>query len=279
MDSRYASHPPIPDHSRSYAPTSRQPPASSYTSSHRVPLTSIAPLQTLPPLAQHHSQYTYPNSPHAQRGQGTLAPEEQNFAAAGPLYTSNTTTQLPPHTYPSTTRTNQSPTSYTPQSWAQYPPGNTASYPSYNASNVTQLPNLLPMPNGHLNQHNVGVQPSPGFPAGPHYGSHQQQSQYHQSTPEQQHQALPQHRPLAPTHVVGSQGRRGILPSAVGRPAAQPNAAMPGQRSATTPTKDAEGKFPCEHCNKNYLHAKHLKRHMLRREPLVVSYGPLGWAN
>ena len=30
--------------------------------------------------------------------------------------------------------------------------------------------------------------------------------------------------------------------------------------------KDSEGKFPCEHCNKNYLHAKHLKRHMLRRE-------------
>lgn len=28
--------------------------------------------------------------------------------------------------------------------------------------------------------------------------------------------------------------------------------------------KDADGKFPCLTCNKTYLHAKHLKRHMLR---------------
>ncbi|EGD98513.1 hypothetical protein TESG_05885, partial [Trichophyton tonsurans CBS 112818] len=30
------------------------------------------------------------------------------------------------------------------------------------------------------------------------------------------------------------------------------------------PAKDADGKFPCPHCNKTYLHAKHLKRHLLR---------------
>ena len=29
--------------------------------------------------------------------------------------------------------------------------------------------------------------------------------------------------------------------------------------------KDADDKFPCPHCNKTYLHDKHLKRHMLRR--------------
>lgn len=69
-----------------------------------------------------------------------------------------------------------------------------------------------------------------------------------------------------PTHVVGSQGRRGILPSAAGRPAAIAGANTSGQKAAPTPPKDAEGKYPCPHCNKNYLHAKHLKRHLLRRK-------------
>ena len=71
----------------------------------------------------------------------------------------------------------------------------------------------------------------------------------------------------APTHVVGSQGRRGILPSAPGRP----NAPVSGSGQATKnmiPQKDADGKYPCPHCNKTYLHAKHLKRHLLRRESL-----------
>lgn len=67
-----------------------------------------------------------------------------------------------------------------------------------------------------------------------------------------------------PTHVVGSQGRRGILPSAPGRPAAP---AAGTAHKATLPQKDADGKFPCAHCNKTYLHAKHLKRHLLRRKP------------
>lgn len=69
-----------------------------------------------------------------------------------------------------------------------------------------------------------------------------------------------------PTHVVGSQGRRGILPSAAGRPVAVQGANTSGQKAAPTPAKDAEGKFPCPYCSKNYLHAKHLKRHLLRRE-------------
>jgi len=68
-----------------------------------------------------------------------------------------------------------------------------------------------------------------------------------------------------PTHVVGSQGRRGILPSAPGRP----NPPAQGTAASTKsmiPQKDADGKYPCPHCNKTYLHAKHLKRHLLRRE-------------
>jgi hypothetical protein len=60
-----------------------------------------------------------------------------------------------------------------------------------------------------------------------------------------------------PTHVVGQQGRRGILPSAPGR--------APGNVKSAIPQKDANGKYPCPHCSKTYQHAKHLKRHLLRR--------------
>ncbi|KAF2098890.1 hypothetical protein NA57DRAFT_76125 [Rhizodiscina lignyota] len=59
-----------------------------------------------------------------------------------------------------------------------------------------------------------------------------------------------------PTHVVGQQGRRGILPSAPGR--------APGNVKSTVPQKDQDGKYPCPHCTKTYQHAKHLKRHLLR---------------
>ena len=67
------------------------------------------------------------------------------------------------------------------------------------------------------------------------------------------------------THVVGSQGRRGILPSAPGRAAVAPNGMNGITKSTVIPVKDADGKFPCPNCNKTYLHAKHLKRHLLRR--------------
>lgn len=81
-----------------------------------------------------------------------------------------------------------------------------------------------------------------------------------------QHMMIP-HDMEQPTHVVGSQGRRGILPSAPGRPAVSSNAVK-----NTVPVKDADGKFPCPHCNKTYLHAKHLKRHLLRRESFPYSH-------
>ncbi|KAG7102664.1 hypothetical protein HYQ45_018717 [Verticillium longisporum] len=102
-------------------------------------------------------------------------------------------------------------------------------------------PNLRPMPPG-------GVMPQPGVqsPYGP--GGMMQQS-------------LPDGD--QPTHVVGSQGRRGILPSAPGRPTA-PQAGSGTAKSTVIPQKDADGKFPCPHCTKTYLHAKHLKRHLLR---------------
>ncbi|KOS39310.1 hypothetical protein ACN38_g9845 [Penicillium nordicum] len=66
------------------------------------------------------------------------------------------------------------------------------------------------------------------------------------------------------TQVVGSQGRRGILPSVPGRATPVANGVNGTAKSTTIPAKDADGKFPCPHCNKTYLHAKHLKRHLLR---------------
>ncbi|KAI1839301.1 hypothetical protein JX266_014488, partial [Neoarthrinium moseri] len=75
-------------------------------------------------------------------------------------------------------------------------------------------------------------------------------------------QSILQQEADQPTHVVGSQGRRGILPSAPGRPAAPTG---PGAgKSTVIPQKVADGKFPCPHCTKTYLHAKHLKRQLLR---------------
>ncbi|PMB65144.1 Zinc finger and BTB domain-containing protein 8A [Beauveria bassiana] len=65
-------------------------------------------------------------------------------------------------------------------------------------------------------------------------------------------------RSTPPTYVIGSQGRRGILPSAPGWPAA-PVAA----KNTAIPVKDADGRFPCPRCMKTYLHTKHLKRHLL----------------
>lgn len=124
--------------------------------------------------------------------------------------------------------------------------------PSYQQNVATmppqsRLPDLRPMPAGGLHQ------------------SSMMSSSYAQA------QQLPPpssiaEQELQPTHVVGSQGRRGILPSAAGRPPAVAAEGMTSAKSAVIPTKDADGKFPCPHCNKTYLHAKHLKRHLLRRK-------------
>ncbi|KAH6614588.1 hypothetical protein B0J18DRAFT_494182 [Chaetomium sp. MPI-SDFR-AT-0129] len=103
-------------------------------------------------------------------------------------------------------------------------------------------PMLRPMPAG-------GVMPQAGM-----------NLPYGQSPLMPQTSMLPESDP--PTHVVGSQGRRGILPSAPGRPAVP--AAGSAQAKNQIPQKDADGKFPCPHCTKTYLHAKHLKRHLLR---------------
>lgn len=77
---------------------------------------------------------------------------------------------------------------------------------------------------------------------------------------------MPPSQEQEPIHVVGQQGRRGVLPNATGRP-------LPG-KAALVPTKDAEGKYTCPNCTKTYLHLKHLKRHLLRRKSHFTSHAP-----
>ena len=118
-----------------------------------------------------------------------------------------------------------------------------------------RFPDIRPMPAGGLNE-------APALP-----GS--------QKPASSASLALQNGQETQPTHVVGSQGRRGILPSADGRPTAVPTGTANGQKVGNVPLKDEDGKFPCPHCAKTYLHAKHLKRHLLRRKcpPMMVALG------
>lgn len=143
-----------------------------------------------------------------------------------------------------------------PTSSSYLPPQSTALGPRPSQS---QLPLLQPMPAGGFNQQTssqsdyppVSLLPEPPSLTG--LGPHP----FSNNDPRIGYE---------PTHVVGSQGRRGILPSAPGRAAAVTGEPGTTAKNAAIPPKDADGKFPCPHCNKTYLHAKHLKRHLLRRE-------------
>ncbi|PNY22150.1 Zinc finger protein klf1 [Tolypocladium capitatum] len=202
--------------------------------------------QTLPPLQPPTSvmQPLYGSHPHTPRTPGT--PNTPNSGNNLPSYQNTSQPASRPGVYSMA----QNP--YPPHpgygtSGAMMPQTTTAaSHPQPIApapAGGRGPPVLRPMPPG-------GIMPQPGVssPYGP--GSLMQPNPVLQD-PEQ------------PTHVVGSQGRRGILPSAPGRPAA-PAAGTGAAKSTVIPVKDADGKFPCPHCTKTYLHAKHLKRHLLR---------------
>ncbi|PWI64458.1 hypothetical protein PCL_10436 [Purpureocillium lilacinum] len=82
-------------------------------------------------------------------------------------------------------------------------------------------------------------------------------------------------QPIAPASA-GSRGPPVLLPMPPGGlvpQAGQPSLYGPGSltqlnpvlQEGSQPTRvDSDGKFPCPHCTKTYLHAKHLKRHLLR---------------
>ncbi|KAG6984237.1 Zinc finger protein 423 [Fusarium oxysporum f. sp. conglutinans] len=201
--------------------------------------------QTLPPLQPPTSamQNMYGSHPHTPRTPGT--PNTPGSASNMPSYQQQTSQPAnragiysmaqnqypPPQAYGTSAMMPQATTAAShPQPIAPAPAGGRGP------------PVLRPMPPG-----GIMSQPGVSSPYGP--GSLMQPTA-----------VMPEGEP--PTHVVGSQGRRGILPSAPGRPAAP--AAGTGAKNTVIPVKDADGKFPCPHCTKTYLHAKHLKRHLLR---------------
>ncbi len=73
----------------------------------------------------------------------------------------------------------------------------------------------------------------------------------------------PQQMPVdeqRPMHVVGQQGRRGILP-------ADPGFAAPSSgETREVFTKNKDDRYPCMHCHATYRRVKHLKRHIMRRK-------------
>jgi hypothetical protein len=207
---------------------------------------------------QHQDSASHPTLPPLQAQNGGFSFGSLSYPHGG----SNSHTPSAPHTPATMSMSQTAPNAYStmspahtqggmlpPSSFSQ-PYGLTSSsmYPSSSATampattSAAGLPSLRPMPPG-----GVGGGPLNGLPSLTSAGLGQRPSFLQNEE--------------APTHVVGSQGRRGILPSAPGRP----NAPQQGQTGKSMiPQKDADGKYPCPHCNKTYLHAKHLKRHLLR---------------
>lgn len=178
-------------------------------------------LPTLPPL--HNSQYPslYNSHPHSNP-QTPITPHTPTTSAPGSAST------IPPigSQHPTLRPIQPSPSSYMGTSYA------------------TSQPPLLPTSAAHANVHQLAGTPLPGL---------------HGMQPHALYQPHMVHHEPEPIHVVGQQGRRGVLPTHPGRPAPNPG------KAPTAQTKNADGKYECPHCNKTYLHLKHLKRHLLRR--------------
>jgi hypothetical protein len=211
-------------------------------SPHQLQQGSSHPQHTLPPLqgSQHAMMYNgsaphtprtpaTPNTPGSANNMGNF-PQQLGGQRNYPMMAGNSYPQQNQGYPTSRPMMSQAPTAMShPQPIAPAP-----------ASRMIQP--LRPMPPNGLQHMQGGMQ---------QYGQNNMLSQ------------MPDMEP--PTHVVGSQGRRGILPSAPGRPAVSQTGTGTG-KNALIPAKDADGKFPCPHCTKTYLHAKHLKRHLLRRK-------------
>lgn len=207
-------------------------------------LGSIFP-PTLPPLSNNYLPF-----PHEYPAQGAVSSQPAYAPTA-------TTADSQPTSYPSYPRqgsqqhTNyqQTPRSLQPSQPYQSVANSASGYRPYlsSTSHQSRLAEIRPMPFGGLHeQHSTANAP----------GSSTQSVFGRLTTPKNSE----------PTHVVGSQGRRGILPSATGRPIAVASSNTPKSSTAGLKKDPNDGKWPCDHCNKRYLHAKHLKRHLLRRK-------------
>jgi hypothetical protein len=196
---------------------------------------------TLPPI--------HPQRPSFDHGSNQYDPSRRQqplpttLANSYPTYTPQVTQAPYHHGLPSY----QHDPSIFPQQQHQMPVAQ--AYPTPTSSFPTLRPMPTPAPGQHAMQ--AGYAPNAGFGFAP--------------TGEEQE--IPPR-----THVVGSQGRRGILPSDEGKPAAVASNGTSTAKTPVIPQKDADGKYPCPHCQKTYLHGKHLKRHLLRRKlPEVFS--------
>ncbi|KAJ6064257.1 hypothetical protein N7499_012937 [Penicillium canescens] len=237
MDPR--SHPSRPP-STSLPPGST-PLSSTPISSMHMPQYSMQPQypvsqpHTLPPLQPHHPQSP---APHHYMGQ-PYRPDLSRYPASTHDVYGASTAPMMPHT----TAHQQ----YPPPPPSVLPPASTAqSYPQpiAPAPPRDRRPDFNGLPSGAFSYSDGkgwGMTPDVNGANGSPYAKEQPRTQ-----------------------VVGSQGRRGILPSVPGRATPVTNGVNGTAKSTTIPAKDADGKFPCPHCNKTYLHAKHLKRHLLR---------------
>ncbi|KAL3490591.1 hypothetical protein BJX62DRAFT_251932 [Aspergillus germanicus] len=212
---------------------------------------------TLPPLQPHHSQSP---APHSYMGQAPYRPELNRYppsthdvyaSSAAPIMPHTTVGSLPPSSFLS----HPNPQGQ-PQQSPHYPPPHNVLPPASSAQTYPQPIAPAPPRDRQFNGLPSGAfsfsdgKPQPWMNGDPAAGANGAAAYAAKDAPR--------------TQVVGSQGRRGILPSVPGRATPVTNGVNGTAKNTTIPAKDADGKFPCPHCNKTYLHAKHLKRHLLR---------------
>lgn len=148
------------------------------------------------------------------------------------------------------TPTGRTPSTSAPSTGSSIPP----LHQSLRPIQPTPTPYMMSGPQygaSHTSAHIPGQHPLPMAQGLHGLNFNSLQSQYHGSMLPHAQQAEPD-----PVHVVGQQGRRGVLPTHPGRP--------PPSKQPPLPTKNADNKYECPHCTKTYLHLKHLKRHLLR---------------
>ncbi|BCS08706.1 hypothetical protein ALUC_21076A [Aspergillus luchuensis] len=260
MDPRsHPSRPPSTSLPQGSTPLSSTPissmPMPQYTMQPQYP---VSQPHTLPPLQPHHSQSP---APHSYMGQ-PYRPDLSRYPAsthdvyassAAPIMPHTTVGSLPPSSFLS----HPNPQAQ-PQPSQAYPPPHSVLPPASSAQTYPQP--IAPAPPRDRRSDFSGL------PSGAFSYSDNKGSPWMNPDPVAGANGAPPYAAKEPprTQVVGSQGRRGILPSVPGRATPVTNGVNGTAKNTTIPAKDADGKFPCPHCNKTYLHAKHLKRHLLR---------------
>ncbi|MCJ1342718.1 hypothetical protein MMC31_000906 [Peltigera leucophlebia] len=201
--------------------------------------------QTLPPFSSynHLLSLTYQHEPDHQAPQVAGLQISTSLVDPYTAFSNNTQNAVPSYSSQPTYTQFQRPFML-PQPYSLQNP-NTEAFQPYRSfgNNQGRLPAICPIPD-YLK--------AVSSPPSTHWSSLSSPFQLH-ITPNRSH----------PIHVVGFQGRRGNIPCE-NRIAPAIDHNLGGQSCAHVPIKDENGKYPCSYCAKTYLHAKHLKRHMLR---------------